>query len=636
MRCDWNIEGNVKRAKALVTEAAKQGAQIVLLQELFATPYFCKDQDDKHFALAEPLNGNTLVQQFSQLARELSVVLPVSFFERANNSFFNSIAVIDATGECLGLYRKSHIPDSPGYDEKFYFSPGDTNFKVWDTKYGRLGVAICWDQWFPEAARSMVLQGAEALLYPTAIGSEPSNASLDSKDHWQRVMQGHAAANLVPVVASNRIGEEHGKTCNVTFYGSSFIADHTGAIVKEANRTDQAVLVAEFDLDAIREARVSWGVFRDRRPDLYEPLLTLDGRPPAQTWLHLAAHTVTGSSRKSFRTPLEAGYRMPAEWEAHERCWMAWPCRKALWGDGFSDTQRAYAAVASAIAEFEPVTMLTPPNSFEQARALCSTRVEIFPADLDDSWTRDTGPNFLTREDSALAAAVFQFNAWGRKYETFRQDAALGHRLAEYLRIPTFTSPLFLEGGAINVDGEGTVLTTEQCVLNENRNPGITKREAERELCHALGAKKVIWLPGDPLDEETDGHVDGVACFVKPGVVMVELCPADGERAMILEENLVALRGERDAKGRALEIIVIHEAYEAEPRSDIFANSYINFYLANGGVVMPGFGIERDEEAQQTVARAFPDRRVVQVPINDIAIGGGGIHCITQQQPKVS
>jgi N-carbamoylputrescine amidase len=277
MHCEWDLDGNVERAVGLVEQAARHGANVVLLQELFATPYFCKDEDAKYFALASPLEGHPLIQRFSQLAKHLNVVLPVSFFEKCNNAFFNSVAMIDATGECLGVYRKAHIPEGPGYDEKFYFSPGNTRFKVWDTQFGRLGVGICWDQWFPEAARAMVLQGAEVLLYPTAIGSEPADASLDSKDHWQRVMQGHAAANLVPVVASNRIGEEQGDSCAVTFYGSSFMADHTGAKIDEANRTDAAVLIAGLDLDEIRDAREAWGVFRDRRPDLYGSLLTLDG-----------------------------------------------------------------------------------------------------------------------------------------------------------------------------------------------------------------------------------------------------------------------------------------------------------------------------------------------------------------------
>jgi N-carbamoylputrescine amidase len=277
MACDWDIEANLTRAEEMVREAAAQGANVVLLQELFAMPYFCPDQKQEHFALARPFEGNEVVGRFANLAAELGVVLPVSFFERANNAYFNSLVMVDADGSVLGLYRKSHIPQGPGYEEKFYFNPGDTGFRVWDTRFGSIGAAICWDQWFPECARAMALQGADILLYPTAIGSEPQDPTLDSRDHWQRAMQGHAAVNMVALVASNRIGVEAHDTATMTFYGSSFIAGPTGEKVSEADRTDQSVITASFDLAEIRAMRASWGLFRDRRPELYDVLLTLDG-----------------------------------------------------------------------------------------------------------------------------------------------------------------------------------------------------------------------------------------------------------------------------------------------------------------------------------------------------------------------
>lgn len=275
--CSTDADANVQKAEALVRKAAAQGARIVLLQELFQTPYFCKDQRQELFALAHPAEGHPVLARMTRLAAELGVVLPVSFFERANNAYYNSVMVIDADGKQLGIYRKSHIPDGPGYQEKFYFNPGDTGFRVWGTKYAKIGVGICWDQWFPEAARAMALQGAEILFYPTAIGSEPQDPELNSRDHWQRVMQGHAGANVMPLVASNRIGFEQGESCAITFYGSSFIAGPRGEKVAEAGETEEAVLVAEFDLEEIRLMRASWGLFRDRRPELYTPLLTLDG-----------------------------------------------------------------------------------------------------------------------------------------------------------------------------------------------------------------------------------------------------------------------------------------------------------------------------------------------------------------------
>lgn len=273
---------NIAKAEALVREAAGGGAQIVLIQELFELPYWCKDQDPKWFAEAREMADNPTIAHFAALARELGVVLPLSVFERANAAYYNSLAMIDADGRVLGTYRKSHIPDGPGYQEKFYFRPGDTGFCVWETAFGRIGCAICWDQWFPEAARAMALMGAEMLLYPTAIGSEPQDPTLDSRRHWQRVMQGHAGANLMPLVASNRIGEERGETCAATYYGTSFIAGPTGEIRAEAPQDAEAVLVEAFDLDAIRVQRDAWGVFRDRRPELYGALGTADGRAAAR------------------------------------------------------------------------------------------------------------------------------------------------------------------------------------------------------------------------------------------------------------------------------------------------------------------------------------------------------------------
>jgi N-carbamoylputrescine amidase len=275
--CSTNAAQNLDRAERAVREAAGNGAQVVLLQELFETPYFCKDHLASHFDLARPIADSPVVRRFQALARELEVALPLSVFERANNAYFNSLAMIDADGSVLGVYRKSHIPEGPGYHEKFYFSPGDTGFRVWKTRYGTLGVGICWDQWFPEAARCMALMGADVLLYPTAIGSEPHDASIDSRDHWQRCMQGHAAANVMPLVASNRIGVERGQKYEMTFYGSSFIAGPAGEKLVEADRVTEAVITATFDLDAIRAQRHAWGVFRDRRPELYGPIMTLDG-----------------------------------------------------------------------------------------------------------------------------------------------------------------------------------------------------------------------------------------------------------------------------------------------------------------------------------------------------------------------
>lgn len=277
MACGPGRAVNIATAEALVRSAAAAGARLVLLPELFETPYFCKDMDPAHMALALRAEDNPAIARMRELARELRIVLPVSFFELTENNFYNSLAMIDADGTVLGIYRKSHIPDGPGYSEKYYFTPGDTGFTVWDTQIGRVGAAICWDQWFPEAARVLALRGAEVICYPTAIGSEPHDPNYDSSGHWRRVMQGHAAANMIPVIAANRIGHEQGASCAIDFYGSSFITDNFGAISVEAGRNESRFLTSSIDLDACQRQRREWGLYRDRRPELYSGLLSLDG-----------------------------------------------------------------------------------------------------------------------------------------------------------------------------------------------------------------------------------------------------------------------------------------------------------------------------------------------------------------------
>lgn len=275
MRCSWDKEATLDKAEELVRAAAEKGANIILLQELFETPYFCQLQKFEYMTLATTLEENKAVERFQSVAAELGVVLPISFFEKRGNTQFNSIAIIDADGKILGIYRKTHIPDGLPYAEKFYFTPGDTGFKVWDTRYGKIGVGICWDQWFPEAARSMALLGAEILFYPTAIGSEPT-LKKDSSVHWRNTMAGHAAANMMPVIASNRIGTETDGESYMTFYGKSFIADNHGEIVASADDISEDIIYADFNLDELASERREWGIFRDRRPEMYH-ILTSHG-----------------------------------------------------------------------------------------------------------------------------------------------------------------------------------------------------------------------------------------------------------------------------------------------------------------------------------------------------------------------
>ncbi|GAB5467174.1 MAG: agmatine deiminase family protein [Rhodospirillales bacterium] len=335
-------------------------------------------------------------------------------------------------------------------------------------------------------------------------------------------------------------------------------------------------------------------------------------------------------------TPRDEGFFMPAEWRQHSRCLMAWPCREALWGERLEAARDAYCEVAEAISHFEPVTLLTPPAELASASMRTGGAVSTLPLEIDDSWMRDNGPTFLTDAEGNLAGVDWVFNAWGRKYEDFDRDDAVPAKLLERAKLPRFRAPLVMEGGSFHVDGEGTLITTESCLLNPNRNPDLSKEEIEAHLKAYLGVTKIIWLFGDPLEVGTDGHVDNLACFVKPGTVLA-LAPAKDSVANreALEENLKRLRAAEDAAGRKLEVIEvpqpqrIHEDYYGEP----FHGSYVNFYLANGGLVMPSFEDPNDGTARGIVQAAFPDRETVVVPGSDVVYGGGCIHCITQQQP---
>ena len=279
MQCSISVSENIEKADAMVRRAAQQGAQVILLPELFERPYFCQERRYEYYAFAKPILENDAVRHFLSVAKELEIVIPVSFYEKDGCTLYNSVAMVDADGSLMGVYRKTHIPDDHYYQEKFYFTPGNTGFRVWDTRYGKIGVGICWDQWFPETARCLALAGAEMILYPTAIGSEPI-LNCDSMEHWRRCMQGHAGSNLLPVVAANRIGLETvlpdpangGQSSSLCFYGSSFITDETGALVASASRDNEEILTASFDLDEVQDNRMSWGIFRDRRPHCYEKM----------------------------------------------------------------------------------------------------------------------------------------------------------------------------------------------------------------------------------------------------------------------------------------------------------------------------------------------------------------------------
>ena len=333
--------------------------------------------------------------------------------------------------------------------------------------------------------------------------------------------------------------------------------------------------------------------------------------------------------------PRDLGFRRPAEFEPHERTWMSWPHRADLYGERLAQVREAYSKIARAIAGFEPVVMVAHPEHADTARTMLGHTAEIVELPIDDCWIRDSGPTFVVDKAGRVGGVSWRFNAWGGKHTPWADDDALATRILARENLEGCRSWLTCEGGSLTSDGEGTLIVTETSILNPNRNPGINKAFATSELKAMLGVEKVIWLPGDPLDLETDGHIDGMCCFVRPGTVLFETNPDPRDpHTRILAENLAVLRHETDAKGRAFEVIPIAEAVDAEVTSEVFARSYINFYLPNGGVILPGYGTKGDAAARALLASVFPDRKVVQIDVNTVAAGGGAVHCITQEQPR--
>lgn len=333
-------------------------------------------------------------------------------------------------------------------------------------------------------------------------------------------------------------------------------------------------------------------------------------------------------------TPRTYHFYMPAEWQAHTACWIGWPCRPASWPFSLARAQASYTAVIQAISRFEPVKVVALPHQVEEAKQVCGTEIEVIPFAMDDAWLRDMGPTFLLDKQGHISGVNWQFNAWGYSHPDHAQDATLAQRLLAHLKIPCYDAPFVLEGGAIHVDGEGTLLTTEACVLNANRNPQLNQTDLEILLSRYLGISKIIWLGQGLQDDETNGHIDNLACFVRPGVVLALTChdPQDGNYTA-LQDNVHRLRLATDAKGRRLEVIEVEQPAWREFAGTRLAMSYINFYIANRGIVMPTFSDPADRVAVETVTRLFPQHQVVTVSALDLVHGGGGIHCITQQQP---
>jgi len=634
-----DLNQNLRKAVSKVEQAIARGAKIICLQELYRTRYFPQWEMKDVFGLAETIPGESTAV-FSDLAKKHEVVIIVPVFEKDETGYYNSVAVIDADGSLQKTYRKVHIPHDPMFYEKSYFAAGE-EFQVYDTRYGRFAVLICYDQWFPEAARVVALRGAQIIFYPTAIGwivGEENPEEGDWRDAWETVQRSHAITNSVCVAAVNRVGLEDGQN----FWGSSFVCDSFGRVLAKASDKADEVLVAELDLAKNEVVREGWGFFCNRRPDTYWPLIEMVQEK--ETRGLGSGKEAKGKSICLEDTPRQLGYRMPAEWERHEAIWLSWPYDL----DSFPQIEKvemAYVDIIKAIHRSEIVNLLVKDElmlgqvvEMLRAAAVDLDKVKFHQMSYADVWFRDYGPTFVLnrqkeRGKGRLAMVNWIFNAWGEKYPELMADSRIPCLMNDDLLLDCFMPGIVLEGGSIDVNGCGTVLTTEQCLLNENRNPSLSKEEIEVYLKEYLGVSKVIWLKKGIAGDDTDGHVDDVARFVNPSTVLCayEDDPED-ENYQVLKENYELLCQETDQDGNPLKVIKLPMPGFVGMERRLPA-SYANFYIGNDVVMVPMFGHKNDKAAQKIIQEAFLDRKVVGINCKEMVNGLGTVHCISQQQP---
>ena len=607
---------NLKKTVERVEEAAGKGAQIVCLQELYRLRYFPQKEHQNSQKFAETIPGES-TRVFSELAKKHGIVIIVPLFEkRQNGKYYNSAVVIDANGKLLDTYHKVHVPQDQFFYEKNYFEAGDLGYKVYQTAYASIGVLICYDQWFPEAARVTTLKGADIIFYPTAIGYIKGQDSEDGDwhDSWLTVQRGHAIANGVHVATVNRVGEEG----QLRFWGGSFVCDSFGKILSEASSEKEEVLIVTVDLSLNKCIRDGWGFLMNRRPDTYS-LLTA----PIS------------------KTPTELGYHMPAEWEKHDAVWLAWPYDPTTFPGRVGKVEQIYVQIVKRIHEGEVVNMFVK-DDLMQAKAtyllkqagVNMAKVMFHQFGYADVWFRDYGPTFIVNSHCELAMVNWLFNSWGGKYDELLKDCQIPQVINQHMRLTCFKPGIVLEGGSVDVNGKGTLLTTEQCLLNKNRNPALCKSEIEKHLKDNLGVKHIIWLKTGICGDDTDGHVDDLARFVNPTTVV---CAFEDDEAdenyAALKENYDILLGSVDQDGNKLNVVKLPMPHVVGSEGRLPA-SYTNFYIGNNAVLVPIFGQKNDEKALAALQKLFRDRKVVGIDCTDLVHGFGTIHCISQQQPS--
>ena len=624
-RVSNSVALNMKKAIAKIKEAVKRGAQIVCLQELYRTKYFPIDEKKDVALLAETIPGESS-STLSRLAKELNVVIIAPIFEAdSKGKFYNTAAVIDADGTLLGAYRKTHIPHDPFFYEKSYFEASDSGYRVFNTRNLNFGVLICYDQWYPEAARNNSLQGADVIFYPSAIGYLEGD-SLPYSDWisaWETIQRSHAIANGVHVAVVNRVGRE-GK---ISFWGSSFVCDAFGKVLKRASEKDEEVLVVDLDISQNKRIQEGWGFIKNRRPETYglinSPILN--------------------------DIPRELGYIMPAEWEIHDATWLAWPHDPETFPRRVKRVEKIYVEIIEALHKDEQVNLFVKDSKtrtkviaqFEERR-IDLRRISFHIWDYADVWFRDYGPIFIVNKGKKQIAILhWIFNAWGGKYKELIRDTQIPYIISQNIPLAYCRPGIILEGGSIDVNGIGTLLTTEQCLLHHGRNPSFSKRDIETYLMNYLGVSHIIWLKSGILGDDTDGHIDNLARFVNPRTVFCAYEENEkDENYSILKDNYQTLLKSKDQDGDKLNVIKLPMPHPirrvVRGKSIRLPASYLNFYIANKVVLVPTFQHKNDQIAIRIIKDSFPDRKVIGIHCSDLLYGLGTIHCITQQQPAVA
>ncbi|MFA4876813.1 MAG: agmatine deiminase family protein [Methanoregula sp.] len=627
MAVGQNLEENQKKAQERVLAAIAGGARVICLPELYRSSYFPQHVGSDISGTAETIPGIS-TDIFSAIARTHSVVIIVPILEKTpEGRIYNSAVVIDADGTLSSPYHKVHIPQDPGFFEKEYFYPGE-KYLVSSTRYGRIAVLICYDQWFPEAARCVALEGAEIIFYPTAIGHPGADIPAEGnwQEAWELIQRSHAIANSVHIAAVNRVGREG----EIRFFGGSFVCDAFGKIIARSADAEET-LIATVDLSMNPVVRDSWGFFRNRRPETY-----------ARIGNHFPGENGIFPALREGDSPKNRGFHMPAEWEPHKAVWLSWPNNKDTFPQ-LSLVEQAYYEFIGKIHKSEKVELFVPTAIVHrQVRARLRemgvdlTRIALHTNEYADVWIRDYGPTFVVnRALRKLALVRWNFNAWGGKYDKQIQDGKIPFMMNRRLNFPVFEPGIIMEGGSIDTNGRGTVLTTRACLLNPNRNPTLSADEIEEKLKTYLGIEHVIWLNNGIEGDDTDGHVDDIARFVGPSTVVAayETDTSDPNYS-VLHENFMILQKACDQEGRPLTVIKLPMPKKIADADGRYPASYTNFYIGNTVVIVPVFNDPADTEAIRILQELFPEREVVGINARAMVEGFGTFHCGTQQQPE--